>query len=62
MSFDVCGAKWLGGDGKDHLCKEFRGHTGKCVCDCGERRWDANSPPRRWELKPFYKRRKEPTR
>ena len=54
-----CGHGWHGSDGKDHYCGEYEGHTGKCVCDCGERGWAANPSPLKVKLKPFYKRRKE---
>jgi len=37
MSYDICGRKWIGRDGKEHSCEVMaaEGHAGSCHCDCG---------------------------
>lgn len=54
---ELCGARWVGHDDKDHQCAELEGHDGKCRCSCGNRQRVANRFLK-WEPKPFYKRRK----
>jgi hypothetical protein len=44
-----CGKTWWGKDGKDHACVCCEDHAGlTCICDCGERKWNGKSLPKKW--------------